>query len=136
MICVKCDLLLKYLHRNLYESCIIEGDTSLNCDRFCSIKHSVVEYCTSLCKKHVFSPNGGASFWIIKLFIYITHLPPWVREGLSVIVPTPARSPAVRRGDWCCRCRSSARSSSWLPPAGAAACSSGNTVYKQIETNT
>lgn len=127
---------LKIFKGTYLKSCIIEGDASLNCDRFCSIKHSVVEYCTSSCKSTCFLLTGGASFWIIKLFIYITHLPPRVCEGLSVIVPTPARSPAVRRGDWCCRCRSSACLSSWPPPASAAACSSGNTVDKQIETNT
>lgn len=46
------------------------------------------------------------------------------RTTMPVIAPTPARSPAVRRGDWCCRCRSSVCSSSWPPPAGVAACSS------------
>lgn len=46
--------------------------------------------------------------------------------ALGLIGPTPARSPAGRHGDWCCRCRSSVCSSSWPLPAAAAACSSVN----------
>lgn len=47
--------------------------------------------------------------------------------------PTPATSPAGRHGDWRCRCRSSARWSSWPPPAASLACSSGK--HRKQTTN-
>lgn len=52
---------------------------------------------------------------------------------LSSRAPTPATSPAGRHGDWRCRCRSSARWSSWPPPAASLACSSGK--HRKQTTN-
>lgn len=72
--------------------------------------------------------NGcGWTIWDNRHFSYV------MCPGL--IAPTPARSPAGRHGDWCCRCRSSACWSSWPPPADVAACSSGGTADRTENIN-
>lgn len=111
------------------KSCIIECDTSFKkatCLRYVDriryyhVKHNIL--CLNIPLfflifffYKIVLPLGVPSC-IIKLFIFWPEserskgsATPGAdqRSAVPVIAPTPARSPAVRRGDWCCHCRSS-----------------------------
>lgn len=122
-------------------------------------QNTLISYCTLVMEKERRAffffriQMARIPFRMIKLFIYLVSVHygggglraqrverlPCVQRGrgkslvgaLGLIAPTPARSPAARRGDWCCRCRNSACWSNSPPPAAGAACSSKKKTQKQ-----